>query len=233
MARTTQRIVVFVLSLIIIDILQPKTISAQIIGGGGGGVFGGGGGGGQVFDGSGDAPDGRNLEASLLLNVPGIPGQDYPVLLTVPDTGFRCGDQLPGYYADTNPQVGCQVFHICEPGGRRHSFLCPLGTVFNQHYFVCDWWYNFDCSQAQQFYSLNSLIGQENAGFGANTGNFDNNIGGGGNFITGTGAGNFGNTGNFGANFGRSGDSGIPGRSGGISTRGAGGPKDPSFFEFE
>ena len=38
-----------------------------------------------------------------------------------------------------------QVFHICalaDPSGRlyTYSFLCPNGTVFNQRYFICDWW---------------------------------------------------------------------------------------------
>ena len=28
----------------------------------------------------------------------------------------------------------------------RYSFLCPNGTLFNQQYFICDWWFNVDCS---------------------------------------------------------------------------------------
>jgi hypothetical protein len=35
------------------------------------------------------------------------------------------------------------------------SFLCPNGTIFNQNYFICDWWFNFDCSEAAGLYSLN------------------------------------------------------------------------------
>ena len=33
------------------------------------------------------------------------------------------------------------------------SFLCPNGTVFNQAYFICDWWFNVDCQQAESLYS--------------------------------------------------------------------------------
>nr|XP_027211169.1 aspartate and glycine-rich protein-like [Penaeus vannamei] len=92
----------------------------------------------------------------------GVPGVDYPILAFVPATGFSCNGQLPGYYADTAPEAGCQVFHICQAGGRIDSFLCPNGTVFNQQYFVCDWWYNFDCSTAEQFYGLNAELGNIN-----------------------------------------------------------------------
>lgn len=38
-------------------------------------------------------------------------------------------------------QMFVQVFHICGVGGAKHSFLCPEGSVFNQQYLVCDWWY--------------------------------------------------------------------------------------------
>ncbi|GBO21829.1 hypothetical protein AVEN_109246-1 [Araneus ventricosus] len=37
------------------------------------------------------------------------------------------------------------MFHICHENGQRSSFLCPIGTVFNQEYLVCDWWYNVEC----------------------------------------------------------------------------------------
>ncbi|ROT82526.1 hypothetical protein C7M84_024310 [Penaeus vannamei] len=104
----------------------------------------------------------------------GVPGVDYPILAFVPATGFSCNGQLPGYYADTAPEAGCQVFHICQAGGRIDSFLCPNGTVFNQQYFVCDWWYNFDCSTAEQFYGLNAEIGNIN-GNGYSNGNGNGN----------------------------------------------------------
>ncbi|XP_071517663.1 uncharacterized protein [Panulirus ornatus] len=100
--------------------------------------------------------------AALAANIPGggVPGQDYPILASVPDTGFSCEDQqFPGYYADTADEAGCQVFHICQLDGRLDSFLCPNGTVFNQQYFVCDWWYNVDCSASDQYRSLNAEIG--------------------------------------------------------------------------
>ena len=58
-----------------------------------------------------------------------------------------------------------QVFHICTSDGQgglsKYSFLCPNGTIFNQQYFICDWWFNFDCSEAQGLYSLNEKIAAE------------------------------------------------------------------------
>ncbi|XP_076047260.1 uncharacterized protein LOC143028775 [Oratosquilla oratoria] len=119
-------------------------------------------------------------EAELALlalgeNIPGggVAGEDYPVLAAVPETGFACEETgYPyGYYADTAPDAGCQVFHICQtrPNGyQKDSFLCPNGTIFNQQYLVCDWWFNIDCSQATSFYSVNEFIGQEPNGYGAN-----------------------------------------------------------------
>ncbi|XP_042880969.1 uncharacterized protein LOC122258810 [Penaeus japonicus] len=101
--------------------------------------------------------------AALAANIPGggVPGEDYPILASVPDTGFSCEEQdFPGYYADTAPQAGCQVFHICQFDGRQDAFLCPNGTIFNQQYFVCDWWFNVDCAASEQFRSLNADIGK-------------------------------------------------------------------------
>ncbi|XP_037788551.1 uncharacterized protein LOC119583909 [Penaeus monodon] len=101
--------------------------------------------------------------SSLAANIPGggVPGEDYPILASVPDTGFSCEEQqFPGYYADTAPEAGCQVFHICQFDGRRDAFLCPNGTLFNQQYFVCDWWFNVDCAASQQFFGLNADIGK-------------------------------------------------------------------------
>ena len=112
--------------------------------GGGGGGRGGGGGDGGV--------------ASLEESIPGVPGEDYPILSEVPETAFTCDGQVDGgYYAD--PEAECQAFHICASDGNggltKYSFLCPNGTLFQQQYFVCDWWFNVDCSLAEEFYGLN------------------------------------------------------------------------------
>lgn len=97
---------------------------------------------------------------ALAQNIPGVPGEDYPIFVTPPETQFDCADQIEGYYADTD--ADCQSFHICAPDGSssliKYSFLCPNGTLFNQQYFICDWWFNVDCSQAPTFYSLNADI---------------------------------------------------------------------------
>ena len=33
--------------------------------------------------------------------------------------------------------------------------------MFNQNYFICDWWFNFDCAEAEALYSLNDDIAAE------------------------------------------------------------------------
>merc|ERR1719317_1731300 len=98
---------------------------------------------------------------SLEEAIPGIPGDDYPILAEVPETSFLCDGQADGgYYAD--PEAQCQAFHICANdgnGGRtKYSFLCPNGTLFQQQYFVCDWWFNVDCSLAESLYYLNDEV---------------------------------------------------------------------------
>ena len=51
-----------------------------------------------------------------------------------------------------------QAFYICQVDGRQDDFICPNGTIFNQELFVCDWWYNFDCSTTEEFTHLNEFI---------------------------------------------------------------------------
>merc|ERR1719343_1326649 len=104
--------------------------------------------------------------AALASNIPGVPGEDYPIFAEVPETGFSCEGQVDGgYYAD--PEAECQAFHICTADGAgglaKYSFLCPNGTLFNQNYFICDWWFNFDCSTAEGLFSLNDEIAAERA----------------------------------------------------------------------
>merc|ERR1719419_2243419 len=98
----------------------------------------------------------------LRMAVPGSPGEDYPVYAEVPTTGFSCSGRVEGgYYAD--PEADCQPFHVCSAdssgGLAKVSFLCPNGTLFNQETFVCEYWFNVDCSQAESFYGLNDNIG--------------------------------------------------------------------------
>merc|ERR1719175_372985 len=116
--------------------------------------------------GSGDASDALADDplAALAANIPGVPGEDYPIYAEVPESGFGCEGQVDGgYYAD--PEAECQAFPICTADGAgglaKYSFLCPNGTLFNQNYFICDWWFNFDCSTAEDLYSLNDEIAAE------------------------------------------------------------------------
>ena len=107
---------------------------------------------------------GEDPLAALASNIPGVPGEDYPIYAEVPESGFACDGQVDGgYYAD--PEAECQAFHICTADGAgglaKYSFLCPNGTIFNQNYFICDWWFNFDCSTAEDLYFLNDEIAAE------------------------------------------------------------------------
>merc|ERR1719245_2226093 len=110
------------------------------------------------------ASDAADPLAMLQSAVPGVPGEDYPIYAEVPETAFSCDGQVDGgYYAD--PEAECQAFHICTADGAgglaKYSFLCPNGTLFNQNYFICDWWFNFDCSTAEDLWSLNDEIAAE------------------------------------------------------------------------
>ncbi|XP_040566594.1 uncharacterized protein [Lepeophtheirus salmonis] len=109
-------------------------------------------------------------------SVPGIPGEDYPIFAEVPESGFECEGQVDGgYYAD--PEAQCQVFHICTADGAgslaKYSFLCPNGTIFNQNYFICDWWFNFDCAEAEGLYSKNDEIAAEREALAAEAASSD------------------------------------------------------------
>ena len=118
-----------------------------------------------MFQGAASAPAGSDDNLAMLEKaVPGIPGEDYPIYAEVPESGFSCDGQVDGgYYAD--PEAQCQVFHICTADGAgglaKYSFLCPNGTLFNQNYFICDWWFNFDCAEAEGLYSLNDQYAAE------------------------------------------------------------------------
>merc|ERR1712018_162472 len=96
------------------------------------------------------ASDAADPLAMLQTSVPGIPGEDYPIYAETPETAFSCDGQVDGGYYDEEAQ--CQVFHICTADGAgglaKYSFLCPNGTIFNQEYFICDWWFNVDCAES-------------------------------------------------------------------------------------
>lgn len=88
----------------------------------------------------------------------GQPGKDFPNYTRVPKTSFSC-EGLPydyGMYADE--ETGCQAYHVCY-NGRKDSFLCGTGTVFNQRILHCDYWYSVDCGKSSQYYSSNAYMG--------------------------------------------------------------------------
>ena len=59
------------------------------------------------------------------------------------------------------------MYHVCSDVGNgaytKFDFLCPNGTVFNQQEFVCDWWFNVDCSTSDSYYDLNIEVAEKNA----------------------------------------------------------------------
>jgi len=105
---------------------------------------------------------GVQSQEDLLDAIPGIPGEDYPALSQTVETSFSCDEKIPGYYADL--EGDCQQYHICGSDGNfgliKYTFLCPNGTMFNQQYFICDWWFNIDCSTAEDFYYLNAEVAE-------------------------------------------------------------------------
>lgn len=82
--------------------------------------------------------------------------------------GFSCEGKIYGYYADVNNE--CKIFHVCVPvldaegqpsqPALIFSFFCGNGTLFNQENLVCDHSENVDCSQAENFYSVNQEFGK-------------------------------------------------------------------------
>ncbi|XP_018324402.1 uncharacterized protein LOC108736459 [Agrilus planipennis] len=68
---------------------------------------------------------------------------------------FDCTNKPVGFYADQ--EYNCNVFHMCDEKGTRIPHACASGTSFNQEYRICDWDYNFNCSEAHKWYYLNSL----------------------------------------------------------------------------
>lgn len=98
-------------------------------------------------------------EPALYGSVAGAPGVDFPAYTRIPKTSFTCeGKNFDfGFYADEEAQ--CQVYHVCW-SGRRESFLCGVGTVFNQAILACDYWHSVDCSKSSQFWGINSELGE-------------------------------------------------------------------------
>lgn len=101
-------------------------------------------------------------EPAVYGSVSGVPGIDFPGYTTIPNTPFSCESRPfdPGMYADES--TGCQVYHLCYQG-RRESFLCGIGTVFNQAIMNCDFWHAVDCSKSSEYYHLNSEFGKASA----------------------------------------------------------------------
>ena len=53
-------------------------------------------------------------------------------------------------WSSSYQETDCQAYHVCGPDNGNpeplSTLLCPNGTLYNQQYFVCDWWFNVDCS---------------------------------------------------------------------------------------
>jgi len=110
---------------------------------------------GQVNSAEGEA----NPEPPIYGGVMGVPGVDFPGYTQIPKTNFKCSGvpYEPGMYADQETQ--CQAYHVCFQG-RKESFLCGVGTVFNQAILGCDYWHSVDCAASPNFYSVNEELGK-------------------------------------------------------------------------
>lgn len=104
-----------------------------------------------VQENEGSAGGGNGIEP-LDPSVPEPPSQ-------IPETSFVCDGKPydPGMYADE--ETNCRVYHMCYRG-RKESFICGTGTVFNQEILSCDYPDNVDCAQSQSFYSANTELGK-------------------------------------------------------------------------
>uniref|UniRef100_T1GE91 Chitin-binding type-2 domain-containing protein n=1 Tax=Megaselia scalaris TaxID=36166 RepID=T1GE91_MEGSC len=68
---------------------------------------------------------------------------------------FDCTKRPVGFYADMD--YNCQIFHMCDEEGNRIPHLCANETSFNQEYRICDWDYNFNCTESPKWFYLNEL----------------------------------------------------------------------------
>ncbi|KAM7356400.1 cracked isoform 1-T3 [Cochliomyia hominivorax] len=68
---------------------------------------------------------------------------------------FDCKNRPVGFYADM--EYNCQIFHMCDEEGNRIPHLCANETSFNQEYRICDWDYNFNCTESPKWFYLNEL----------------------------------------------------------------------------
>ncbi|XP_055337502.1 U-scoloptoxin(01)-Er1a-like [Paramacrobiotus metropolitanus] len=95
-----------------------------------------------------DVP-GDRVQEFLNLTVAGV---DYPIFEHIPETNFSCTKvEQPGFYAD--PETGCQVYHRCDPQGKKFSFLCANLTIFDQLLLTCDFFWKVQCKNAVGFYN--------------------------------------------------------------------------------
>ncbi|XP_058976998.1 uncharacterized protein LOC101888135 isoform X2 [Musca domestica] len=101
----------------------------------------------------------EDVDYEVYQGVVGRPGIDFPIYPRIPKTSFSCRSYGNGYFADM--ETDCQVFHICEEG-RKISFLCPNGTIFQQSELTCDWWFKVNCLGSSSFYGESSeLLGKQ------------------------------------------------------------------------
>ena len=52
------------------------------------------------------------------------------------------------------------LLSVSLPGLTKFSFLCPIGTIFQQQREGCDWWFNVNCSNTESFYGSKDREGK-------------------------------------------------------------------------
>ena len=73
----------------------------------------------------------------------------------IPASRFTCENKpfQAGLYADV--QLGCKIYHQCLDG-RKSTFLCNRGTLFNQRNLSCDFEERVKCAESEQYYTTNA-----------------------------------------------------------------------------
>ena len=73
--------------------------------------------------------------AGLAVNIPGLPGQDYPIFAFPPETSFLCDNQIQGYYGD--PEADCKLgllnvsFSYIFYLQAKHSIFVPMMVMMD------------------------------------------------------------------------------------------------------
>lgn len=90
-----------------------------------------------------------------------VSSREYFEKVNFSDKNLVMSNMITMYSYIFNFSLFMQVYHVCQSDGRHNSFLCPTGTIFNQKLFICNWWFDGECSRSAEYYSLNQDMHRE------------------------------------------------------------------------